>query len=144
MRNRLMVWAAVPALALALAACSGGGSDGGEGQLTPEAASEALTGLGCESVDTQQDTDDSGIAFTLVGCQLGEDGAIVVNIVDEGAGSIQEVVCRDTDANSESAELEIVTGTNWVGIVFTPSGPTVAEVATALGGQTSTVAEYCA
>lgn len=139
MMRRLTTWAAGPALLMALAACGGGGQEA----LTVEQAQEGLREVGCAEVETEQETDDSGVPFTLVGCQLGATGAVVVNIVDAST-AIRDVVCSGGDALVESADLPIATGPNWAGVVFDADGTTVSELAEALGGEATTVGAYCA
>lgn len=139
MKRSRATWVAGPALLLALAACGGGGQEA----LTVEQAQEGLREVGCAEVETEQETDDSGVPFTLVGCQLGATGAVVVNIVDAST-AIRDVVCSGGDALVESADLPIATGPNWAGVVFDADGTTVSELAEALGGEATTVGAYCA
>lgn len=139
MQRRLTAWAAGAAVLLLLAACGGGGPDA----LTVEQAQEGLLEVGCAEVETEQETDDSGVPFTLVGCQLGATGAVVVNIVDAST-AIRDVVCSGGEALTESADLPIATGPNWAGVIFDADGTTVADLAQALGGEATTVGAYCA
>jgi hypothetical protein len=133
----------VAAAAFALTACSGSASSGEV--LTATKIAEQLEQFDCTSIESAREQDEEGNAYSVVTCELGSTGGIVVNVVDsvEDFTGVRALACTSVVGNDEAANFDVAFGDNWVGLAVSTSGIGVQDLADALGGKVGTLQEFC-
>lgn len=142
MRTPLAIVVTVTCAGVLLSACSG--SSSGD-ELTAATVAERLEAFDCSTLESTREEDEEGNSYSVVTCELGSSGGIVVNVVDtaEDFTSVRALACTDVVGNEDAADFQVAYGDNWLGVAISTSGVGVQDLADSLGGTVGSLQDFC-
>ena len=142
-RRSLTTMLAATGAALTLVACGGSGSSAST--LTVDDVVPRLADGGINCTDSSIEALEDGIVARAVTCLLGTTGAVAVAVADDvdAFGEVKSTLCAEAEGND--GLNDIAYGANWIAVAASEGNTVTAEqVASALGGESGSVPDFCA